>query len=145
MGFTEINTDNEDQIWNTVTSFYIIHNGELCQVTSLSPVSFLRKIAFKMKQIELGKQFIQENSILNVTTLCWASLVAQRKESAFNAGDMVGKTRWRKKWQPTPVFLPGEFHGQRNLVGYSPRGQKESDTTQKLNNNNNDSMPGQTY
>jgi len=31
----------------------------------------------------------------------------------------VGKI-WRRKWQPTPVFLPGEFHGQRSLVGYSP-------------------------
>ena len=28
---------------------------------------------------------------------------------------------WRRKWQPTPVFLPGESHGQRSLVGYSPR------------------------
>ena len=35
----------------------------------------------------------------------------------------------RRKWQPTPVFLPGEFHGQRNLVGYSPWGCKESGTT----------------
>ena len=32
----------------------------------------------------------------------------------------VGKTSWRKKWQPTPVFLPGESHGQRSLGGYSP-------------------------
>ena len=32
----------------------------------------------------------------------------------------VGKTPWRRKWQPTPVFLPGEFHGLRSLVGYSP-------------------------
>ena len=37
---------------------------------------------------------------------------------------------WRRKWQPTPVFLPGESHGQKNLVGYSPWGQKESDTTE---------------
>ena len=37
----------------------------------------------------------------------------------------VGKIPWRKKWQPTPVFLPGKFHGQRNLVGYSPWGRKE--------------------
>ena len=35
-------------------------------------------------------------------------------------------------WQPTPVFLPGEFHGQRSLVGYSPWGCKESDTTEQL-------------
>ena len=38
----------------------------------------------------------------------------------------------RKKWQPTPVFLPGKSHGQRSLVGYSPRGHKESDTTEQL-------------
>ena len=39
-----------------------------------------------------------------------------------------GKIPWRGKWQPTPVFLPGESHGQRSLVGYSSWGPKESDT-----------------
>ena len=38
-----------------------------------------------------------------------------------------------EKRQPTPVFLPGESHGQRNLAGYSPKGRKESDTTKQLN------------
>ena len=42
----------------------------------------------------------------------------------------AGKIPWRRKWQPTPVFLPGEFHGQRSLVGYSPRGRKELDMTE---------------
>ena len=37
-----------------------------------------------------------------------------------------------REWLPTPVFLPGEFHGQRSLVGYSPWGRKESDTTEQL-------------
>ena len=37
---------------------------------------------------------------------------------------------WRRKWQPTPVFLPGESHGQRSLVGYHPWGHKESGTTE---------------
>ena len=37
---------------------------------------------------------------------------------------------WRKAWQPTPVFLPREPHGQRSLVGYSPQGCKESDATE---------------
>ena len=37
---------------------------------------------------------------------------------------------WNRKWQPTPVFLPGKFHGQRSLAGYSPWGCKESDTTE---------------
>ena len=41
------------------------------------------------------------------------------------------KWQWRGKWQPTPVFLPGESHGQRSLVGYSPWGRKESDTTER--------------
>ena len=39
---------------------------------------------------------------------------------------------WRMEWQPTPVFLSGESHGQRSLVGYSPYGRKESDTTERL-------------
>ena len=38
----------------------------------------------------------------------------------------------RRKWQPAVVFLPGKFHGQRSLVGYSPWGHKESDTTEQL-------------
>ena len=37
---------------------------------------------------------------------------------------------WRRAWQPTLVFLPGEFHGQKSLVGYGPEGHKESDTTE---------------
>ena len=40
------------------------------------------------------------------------------------------KIPWRRKWQPTPVFLPGEFHGQRSLEDYSPEGSKESDMTE---------------
>ena len=37
---------------------------------------------------------------------------------------------WRRTWQPTSAFLPGESHGWRSLVGHSPRGHKESDTTE---------------
>ena len=44
----------------------------------------------------------------------------------------MGKIPWRRKWQPTPVFLPGESHGQRNVVGYSPWDHKESDMTEQL-------------
>ena len=47
----------------------------------------------------------------------------------------VKKILWRRKWQPTPVFLPGKSHGQRNLAGYSPQGGKELDMTERLNNN----------
>ena len=41
----------------------------------------------------------------------------------------VGKIPWRRQWHPTPVLLPGKSHGRRNLVGYSPWGRKESNTT----------------
>ena len=44
----------------------------------------------------------------------------------------VGKIPWRRAWQPTPVLLPGESHGLRSLVGYSPLGHKESDMTKWL-------------
>ena len=58
------------------------------------------------------------------------------KEYACNAGPRfhpwVGKIPWRREWQPTPVFLPGETHGQRNLAGCSPWGHKELDTTEWL-------------
>ena len=44
----------------------------------------------------------------------------------------VGKIPWRREWLPPPIFLPGEFHGQRNLADYSPWGCKESGTTEGL-------------
>ena len=59
------------------------------------------------------------------------------KAAACNVGDQVlipgsGKIPWRRKWQPTPVLLPGESHGRLSLVGYNPWGCKESDTTEQL-------------
>ena len=52
----------------------------------------------------------------------------RHKRCRFDA--WVQKMPWRRPWQPTPVFLSGEFHGQRSLVGYSPWGHKGSDTTE---------------
>ena len=48
----------------------------------------------------------------------------------------VRKNPFRRKWQPTPVFLPEKSHGQRSLVGYSPMGCKECDITEQLSSNN---------
>ena len=42
------------------------------------------------------------------------------------------KIPWSRKWQPTPVFLPGKCHGQRSLVGYSPWDHKEPDMAERL-------------
>ena len=54
------------------------------------------------------------------------------KESTCNAGfnHWVRKIPWKREWLPIPVFLPGEFHGQRSMVGYSPWGCKELDMTE---------------
>ena len=54
----------------------------------------------------------------------------QCRRPGFNP--WVRKIPWRRKWQPTPVPLPGKLHGQRSLVGYSPWGHRESDTTERL-------------
>ena len=51
----------------------------------------------------------------------------QCKRFAFDP--WVGKIPWRRKWQPSPVFLPGKSQGQRGLAGYSPWGGKELDQT----------------
>ena len=51
----------------------------------------------------------------------------QFRRHVFNT--WVGKIPWRREWQPTPVSLPREFHGQRSLVGYSPWDHKESENT----------------
>jgi len=44
----------------------------------------------------------------------------------------VGKIPWKRKWQPTPVPLPGKFHRQKSLAGYNPWGHKASDTTEHV-------------
>jgi len=96
----------------------------------------------------------ENNSEINNDFLEWAYMkclhnrisVSQRlgfpddsdgKESVSSASrprfnPWVGKIPWRRKWQPTPVFLPGELHEQRSLVGYSPWHCKELDVTDQL-------------
>ena len=82
---------------------------------------------------------------LNWTELNWtvifraSQVVLVLKDPPANAGDArhgfdprVWKILWRRKWQSVSVFLPGQSHGQRGLVGYSPRGWKELDTTEWL-------------
>ena len=56
------------------------------------------------------------------------NLPAHAKVTAFDP--WVRNVPWSRKWQPTPASLPGKFHGQRSLEGYSLRGRKESGTTE---------------
>ena len=70
---------------------------------------------------------------------CWQTflivMTGEGKEVAIGISKFdswVGKIPWRREGQPTPVFLTGEFHGQRSLVGYSSSGHKELDKTERL-------------
>ena len=67
----------------------------------------------------------------------WASLVAKKVKNLpaiqeTRVQSLCWEDPWRRKWQPTPVFLPGESQGWRSLVDYSPQGRKELDTTEQL-------------
>ena len=55
-----------------------------------------------------------------------------RRFKRLRINPWVRKIPWRRAWQPTPVFLPGESHGQRNLMGYSPWSHRESDMTEMM-------------
>ena len=70
----------------------------------------------------------------NVSCLPWwlssKELPCQCRRHGLNS--WVRKIPWRRKWQPTPVLLPGKFHGWGSLIGYGPWGRKESDTTERL-------------
>ena len=74
----------------------------------------------------MSRFFVCFNSIMGF-------LVAQMVKNPLAMQETwVEKILWRRKWQPTPVFLPGKFHGERSLVGYSPRSHKELDTIEQV-------------
>ena len=75
-------------------------------------------------------------SLVVENLFCWSSGGfpggAGGKERDVGLIPAVGKIPWRRAWQPTPVFLPGESHGQRSLAGYSPWGHKELNMTEAI-------------
>ena len=60
------------------------------------------------------------------------NLPAWRRHRRLGFNSWVRKIPWRRKWQPTPVFLPGESHGQRSLEGYCPWDHQELDKTEQV-------------
>ena len=69
----------------------------------------------------------------NIQLHQWAGFLAAALPFSFPiAFWRIPEYTWRRNWQPTPAFLPGEFRGQKSLAGYSPQGRKESDTTKRL-------------
>ena len=98
----------------------------------------------------IGSELISNNVIYNrksngsavclVFPVNWASQVVQKESGKESAGQCrrhgfdpsLRKIPWSRKQQPTPVFLPGDFHGQRSLMSYSLWGCNESDMTERL-------------
>ena len=90
-----------------------------------------KKHPFKKKQWFKRKEM--QTVSLTPTIPCLSELELRSSTSLSLSFDpWVGKIPWRRKWQSTPGLWPGKSHGQRSLVGYSPWGRKESDTTERL-------------
>ena len=87
------------------------------------PLHHLLFVDFLMMTILTGGASLVAEMVKN--------LPAMQERPGFH--HWVGTIPWRREWQPSPVFLPGEFHGQRSLAGYSLWGYKESDPVERPN------------
>ena len=120
-------------------------------ITLMHPGSNMHKLGFCLKWKGRTKPLSQKSNIWpleptrdqviglsrinHIVYWCFPSGGASGKESTCQckkqgSNPWIRKIPWRRAWLPSPVFLPGESHGQRSLAGYSPRGRKESDTTE---------------
>ena len=77
--------------------------------------------------------WLSSNSVCKYKCLRWLRICLQSRRPRFHP--WVRKIPWKKEWLPTPVFLPGRFHGQKSLEGYSLWSGKESDMTEWGNHN----------
>ena len=113
----------------------------LCDRMEYIPPRLLCSWNFPGKNTRVGCHFLLQGIFLTKGSylhLWWFS----GKESACQCrrckrhgfDPWVRKIPWSRKWQSTLIFLPGKFHEQRSLEGYTPWGCKESDTTEWLNN-----------
>ena len=71
----------------------------------------------KLDSTKIAQGFPSDSVVKNLPASC-------RRCKGCGVNPWVGKIPWRREWQPTPIFLPGESHGQRNLAGYSPWGRR---------------------
>ena len=101
--------------------------------TFLLPVVFLhfsytghKKNALLLSfNLDSGRTAVEEKGSSGKEPTCQC-----RRHKIHRFDPWVGKISWRRQWQPTPAFLPGEFQGQRSLVGYCPKGCEESEMTE---------------
>ena len=87
-------------------------------------LSFLNTVSLRRECLYIGASFWWHSS------RCFHELACQcKRHETLEFDRWAGKIPWRRAWQPTSVFLPGESHGQGSLAGYSPCSCKEPDTT----------------
>ena len=110
-----------------------------------------KKIHFKIRIRQMSLIHILAGGNLQKNSFVWSfpggsvdkeSACQSRRHKRYKFDPWVRKISWRRKWQPTSVFLPGESHGQRSLVGYSPWGRKESDMTEGIEQRHEKSIWG---
>ena len=145
-----ISEDTHHPLFQTLCNFHLgfalflcLFTLSLCYFTSLH-IFCLVLLECGLHESKQGYRLLCHHCILEDLEQCLAhsgqsvpSPVVQMvknlpvmQETGFDP--WFGKIPWRREWQPTPVFLPGEFHRQRSLMGYSPWGCKEPDTTEPL-------------
>ena len=109
---------------------------QLCQILKFHILCAVTCSVWKMDvcQDEIDVSFpgknkeeyrLEKANLIFIQCLFYAQVALAVKEPAFQCrrhrfNPWIGKSPWRRAWQPIPVFLPGESHGQRSLTGYSP-------------------------
>ena len=81
-----------------------------------NPLKYGRMACWRL----LWRHLLGDSLRVSATVLCKQFTWQCRRHRKQSFNPWVGKIPWRRKWQPAPVFLPGESHGQRSLAGYSP-------------------------
>ena len=87
---------------------------------------------FQQTLKHLMNTFLVVQTVKNLPAMETWNLPASAEDKRLRFDPWVEKIPWRIKWQPNSGFLPGKFHGQRSMTGYSSWGRKESDTTEQL-------------
>ena len=112
-------------------AFFSWQNHNLVLLQSLHTSNKLNKLLLTLSYIQKSTHydiflgFPGGTSVKEPTCQC-------RRHKKLGFDPCVWKIPWKREWLPTPVFLPGGYHGQRSLMGYSPLGHKQLDTPEWL-------------
>ena len=121
----------KDGLYNHILGTFLTKPKRRKQPTPPSANKWVNKCGISIHMQEYYSTIRSVDTLVCSMMLpCWLSgkeSACQCKRQEFDP--WVRKIPCRRKWQATPVFLPGEFHGHRSLAGYSPWGHKESDMT----------------